>query len=268
VPEKTAEGRKDHDDGDEDDRQCGKQNGECDLVGGLLPLCPLDEIDHPIQERLTRLSRDPYHDPVGQHLGAAGHRGTVAAGLPDHRSRFTGDRRFVDGCRPGDDLAFGRNDVTRLADHHVLCVQFGCGNQLLATARQEAPGVGGGARLAQRFRLCLASALGHRLGEVREQHRQRQPHRDRPCEHTRVGDRVDQGDDRSDQHHEHDGVLDLYAWIELSDRIDGGVAHDLGIEQVAPTHHPARTGPAGLRLGAVGNRDLTLGHHAFPSMLW
>ena len=30
---------------------------------------------------------------------------------------------------------------------------------------------------------------------------------------------------------------------------------------------PRGPAPAGLRLGAVSNRDLTLGHHAFPSML-
>ena len=43
------------------------------------------------------------------------------------------------------------------------------------------------AHRAQRRRLRLAAPLGHRLGEVREQHRQPQPGRDREHERRAAG---------------------------------------------------------------------------------
>ena len=39
----------------EDDREARQQDVEGDLVRGLLPLGPLDEGDHPVEEALARL---------------------------------------------------------------------------------------------------------------------------------------------------------------------------------------------------------------------
>ncbi len=56
----------------------------------------LDERDHPVEERLARLRRDPHDDLVREHTRAAGDRGAVATRLADHRRRLAGDRRLVD----------------------------------------------------------------------------------------------------------------------------------------------------------------------------
>ena len=57
----------------------GEQDREGDLVRRLLAVGALDEGDHPVEERLARLGRDPHDDLVGQHPGAAGDRRAVAA---------------------------------------------------------------------------------------------------------------------------------------------------------------------------------------------
>ena len=68
------------DDGEqEDDRQAGEQDRQRDLVRRLLPVGALDERDHPVEERLARLGRDPHDDLVAQHPRAAGDRRAVAA---------------------------------------------------------------------------------------------------------------------------------------------------------------------------------------------
>ena len=47
-------------------------------------------------------------DPVGEHLGAAGDRAAVAAGLADDRGGLAGDRRLVDAGDALDDVAVAR----------------------------------------------------------------------------------------------------------------------------------------------------------------
>ena len=92
--------------------------------------------------------------------------------------------------------------------------------------------------LAQRVGLRLAAPLGHRLGEVREQHREPEPERDREDEARRrlalPDQRLDEehrGEDAADEDDEHHRVPDLVARIELPERVDQRAAHDLGIEQ-------------------------------------
>ena len=69
----------------EHDREAREQDVEGDLVRGLLALRALHERDHPVDERLAGLRRDLDHDPIREHLGAAGHGAAVAARLADDR---------------------------------------------------------------------------------------------------------------------------------------------------------------------------------------
>jgi hypothetical protein len=91
----------------EDDREAGQQDVERDLVGCLLPAGALDQGDHPIEEGLAGAGGDAHEDLVGQHLGAAGDRRAVAAGLPDDRGGLARDGRLVDRGDARDDLAVG-----------------------------------------------------------------------------------------------------------------------------------------------------------------
>ena len=93
VVAERLEGDHDRQEDDGEDRQ---QDGQGDLVGRLLPVGPLDQGDHAVEEGVAALRGDPDHDAVGEHLGPAGHRGAVAAGLADHRGRLAGDGRLVD----------------------------------------------------------------------------------------------------------------------------------------------------------------------------
>ena len=104
----------------EDDREAGQQDVEGDLVGRLLPAGPLDQGDHPVEERLARPGGDPHDDLVGQHPGAAGDRRAVAARLADDRRRLAGDGRLVDRGDALDDLAVGRDHLAGRDDHDVV----------------------------------------------------------------------------------------------------------------------------------------------------
>ena len=164
------------DDGEqEDDRQPGEQDRQRDLVRGLLPVGALDERDHPVEERLARLGRDLHDDLVAQHPGAAGDRRAVAAGLADDRRRLAGDRRLVDGGDALDDVAVAGDHLAGGDDAQVADLERR--RRLLDDRPVGEPDPGGrlGARLAQRRGLRLAAPLGHRLGEVGEQHREPQP---------------------------------------------------------------------------------------------
>ena len=108
-----------HDRDQEDDGEPAEQDREGDLVGRLLPLGPLDEGDHPVEEALAGLGGDPHHDPVGQHPGPAGDGRAVAAGLADDRGRLAGDGRLVDRGDALDDLAVAGDDLAGL-DRHLV----------------------------------------------------------------------------------------------------------------------------------------------------
>ena len=59
-----------------------------------------------------------------------------------------------------------------------------------------------------------------------------------------------------DQHHEHDGVLDLDPGVELLDGVDQGVAQDLAVEEAAGLGHAvgAPVGLAWSRCASTGCR--------------
>ena len=86
-----------HDGQQEDDRQAGEQDRQGDLVRRLLPVGPLDEGDHAVEERLAGPGGDAHDDLVGQHPRAARDGRAVATRLPDDGRRLAGDRRLVDG---------------------------------------------------------------------------------------------------------------------------------------------------------------------------
>ena len=166
----------------EDERQAREQDVERDLVGGLLPLGALDERDHAVEERLAGLRRDVHDDLVGQHAGAAGHRAAVPSRLADHGRRLAGDRRLVDRRDALHDVAVAGNQLAGPDDAEVADLQLARGR--LGDAPVGLPNVRDrlGAGLAQRVGLRLAPPFGHRLGEVREQHREPQERRDEPRE--------------------------------------------------------------------------------------
>ena len=58
-------------------------------------------------------------DAVGQHLGAAGDRGPVTAGLANHRCRLAGDGRLVDAGDAVDDVAVAGDRLAGLDDDEV-----------------------------------------------------------------------------------------------------------------------------------------------------
>ena len=169
-----------------------RQDGQRDLVGRLLPVGPLDQGDHAIQEGVTALGGDADHDPVGEDPGAAGDGRAVAARLADDRGRLAGDGRLVDRGDALDDLTVRGDQVVGLADDQVPLGQLGRRHQRLGPVGVEAPGLGLRAHLAQRVGLRLAPSFGHGLGEVGEDHGQEQPDGDGPGELPGMGDGLDE----------------------------------------------------------------------------
>ena len=127
-----------HDGEQEDDRQRGEQDVQRDLVGRLLPRRALDEGDHPVDEGLAGLGRDPHDDAVREHLGAAGDRGAVAAGLADDRRGLAGDGRLVHAGDALDDVAVAGDDLAGLDDDQVADAELRAGDLLLGAPRRAA----------------------------------------------------------------------------------------------------------------------------------
>ena len=261
APGVLAEGlQRDHD-GDEDDGQHGQQDRQGDLVRGLLPVRPLDQGDHPVEEGLAALGRDAHDDPVREDRGAAGDGRAVAAGLADDRRRLAGDGRLVDRGDALDDLAVGGDEVAGLADDDVALGQLG-GCTSSSVPSGEPARLGLRAHLAQRVGLRLATAFGHGLGEVGEDHREEEPDRDGPA--NIEGWAIDSMKVTTvpDEHDEHDGVLDLHPGVELLEGVDEGLAQDLAVEQ-AP--RPRRRRAAGRPARAVRSVWSRRGHQKnFP----
>ena len=141
-----------------------------------------------------------------------------------------GDRRFVDRRHTLYHVAIGRNEVARLHQKRIAGAQRG---RIDARHRARALRLGqflrdrvalGG---AQRVGLRLAAAFGDRFGEVREQHREPQPQRDRQNETGRgfavAGQRLKPQQRRqnaSDIDDEHHRVLPLILRQQLHEGID------------------------------------------------
>ena len=192
-----TEGLEHDDDGKEDDRERGEKDRERDLVRRLLAARAFDEADHPVEERVAALDRDPDEDAVGEHLRAAGDRRAVTARLADDRRRLAGDRRLVDRGDAFDDLAVRRDDVACFAHDDVALRR--ARRRRRGSPHRPAPRsrASVSARILRSVSACaLPATLGDRLGEVGEQDREEQPDRHRPGEDPGVGDRLDEGDDR------------------------------------------------------------------------
>ena len=133
------------------------------------------------------LARDAHDEPVGEHARAAGDRAAVAAALADDRRALAGDRALVDRRDALDDLAVAGDRPRRpRRARRRPCAAASTATRLSARValrrRRASCAMTSLARLAQRVGLRLAAAFGHRLGEVREQHREPQPERDREDE--------------------------------------------------------------------------------------
>ena len=208
-------------------------------MGVFWRLAPSTRRDHPVEEGVASLGGDPDHDPVGEHLRAAGDRGAVAAGLADDRRRLAGDGRLVDRGDPLDDLAVGGDEVAGLADD--------AGRPW--PARRRPPGSrcrrrsGGGPRSPTASRRsvsawalprpsAMASAKLAKMTVRKSQNVMDQAKR------LGVGDGLDEGDDRADQDHEHDRVLDLDPGVELLERVDRAPGARISpVEQAAGLGH-------------------------------
>ena len=221
---------------EEDDRQPREEDVEGDLVRRLLPLGPLDELDHPVEERPAGLGRDLDDDPVGEDLRPPGDGRAVAAGLADDGGRLARDRRLVDGGDPLDDGPVARDQLLRLDDDEVALPEHGSGDVLLAAGfADEPPGRGVGLRPAKRVGLRLPAPLGDRLREVREEDGGPEPEDDLELERERParsdpeeGERREDGADLDDEHH---GVLRHAARVELPEGVDGGPRQQGAIEE-------------------------------------
>ena len=124
------------------------------------------------------IGRDLHANPVGQHLGAAGHRRAVAARLANDRRRLAGDGALVHRRDAFDDVAVGRDHLAGRHPDDVALAQRRRRHDLVGPVRALALRDRLGLGPPQRVGLRLAAALGHRFGEVGEQHGQPQPDRD------------------------------------------------------------------------------------------
>ena len=213
-----------HDGREEGDREPGEEDVQRDLVRGLAALGALDERDHAVEERPPGLLGDLDHELVREQARSARDRGAVAARLADDRSGLARDRRLVHGADALDDLAVGGNDLTRLDDHDVAAPELRRRHLLEAAGVRAAECGRRRAGGTKRVRLRLPPALGDRLGEVPEQHREPEPEGDRAGEpeglalarREEVAEEDHRRDDAPDLDDEHDRVAEERPWVELA----------------------------------------------------
>ena len=125
-------------------------------------------------------------DLVREHARAAGHGRAVATRLADHRRRLTGDRRLVHARDPLRSTSPSRGNHLAGRDHDLVA---DAEETELGTSSREPSGrrrcAFVSARICRRVvRLRLAPALGHRFGEIREEHREPEPGRDDPMQNA------------------------------------------------------------------------------------
>ena len=107
----------------ENERQRGKQNRQCDFVRRFLTARALDESNHAVEKTAAPLHRNPNDNAVAEHTGATCNRAAVATAFPNHRSGFAGDRGFIDACDSLHHIAIRRNHIARLANDEVVLLQ-------------------------------------------------------------------------------------------------------------------------------------------------
>ena len=229
-----------HHDDQEDNGQRAQQHVEGDFVRGLLTVRAFDQRDHLVDEGFARLLGDAHDDAVGQHAGAAGHRGAVAAGFADDRGGFAGDGGFIHGGDAGDDVAVAGDKLSGFDDDHVAEFEVGgrdfddgdgqraCVRIAFFIVSVDQVGRRGGAGLAQRVGLSLAAPFSDGFGEVREQHRGPQAHGDDPGEIHRLAraqfrnEQLEHSEERQEcgahPYHEHDGVVPHLGGTEFPER--------------------------------------------------
>ena len=110
----------------EDQGQPGEEDRQRDLVRGPLALGAFDERDHPVEECLAGVGRDPDGEPVAGQLRAAGHRAAdVRARLLEDRRGLAGDGRLVDVGDALDDIAVARDRLALADDDDVALSELG-----------------------------------------------------------------------------------------------------------------------------------------------
>ena len=154
---------------EEGEGEAGEHDGEGDLVRRLLPLGPLDEGNHAVEERVARLGGDADFYFVGEHARAAGDARAVAARLADDRGALARDGALVDGGDALDDLAVGRDRLALGHNNDVAGPEDVRGDVFYRAVVFLTSGRGGLARLPERVRLRLSARLGKGLGEVGEE---------------------------------------------------------------------------------------------------
>ena len=200
------------------------------LIGGLAPLGPLDQGDHPVKEGLARIGGNPDDDRVGNDRGPAGYGASVASRLAYHRSRFAGYGRFVHQCRSGDNLTIAGDQLMGLHEDIIVLAEQIAGHQFKVAAELrffQALGLDFSAGLSQRSRARLATAFRQGLGKGGKDDGQPEPEGNEAGEPGRLGafpgdrhDECNKGNETRYLHAEHDRVAPQGARVEFLERFD------------------------------------------------
>ena len=243
--------------------------------GVFCRLAPSTRRDHPVDERLARLGGDLHDDPVGQHRGAAGDRGAVAAGFADDRGGLAGDRRLVDRGDALDDVAVAGDDLPGL-DHDEVAERSaavpgtaprrGSGRRRASSRSAAGPRSRAWSAAASRPAPCRGPRPPPRPGwrtprsaTARPRSSRRRPTSWMIAEYS--------GQQRADLDDEHDRVPELDPRVQLLERVRQSTSTaSCGSSSPPPTRRPRGRGRDGRRHGA-GNGTAGVGRrHGFRRM--
>ena len=218
----------------EDQRQPGDHDVQRDLVRRLLPLRAFHQRDHAIEKRLARIRRDLDLDPVGEHLGAAGHGAAVAARFADHRRALAGDGRFVHAGDALDHFAVAGNHVARLRRSRCRRARS-CVAGTISSRPSRSRRAMVSVLVLRRVSACAlprpSAMASAKLANSTVNQSQSVICAAKPTLRSVRNRGPDGGHHRADLHHEHDRVLHHAARIQLAERIHDGALHDGRVEQ-------------------------------------
>ncbi len=224
---------------EEDDRQPRKQNRKRDLIGRLLALCTFHQTNHAIEEAFAGVCGYAHDDTIGQHARAARHRASVAAGLPNDRRRFAGNRGLVDRRGAFEHVAVGGHDLSGLYDEPVTLAQARARHAFFRSVLAQQARIGIRFRAAQGLGLRFAASLRDRFGKICKEDRKPKPRRDSEIEAGRsaVAKDIPHEEDRrgscANLDDEHYRVTGLPARIEFLERIPKSARNNRPVEEGA-----------------------------------
>ena len=188
---------------------------------------PLNQCNHFIQERFSRLGCHFHQNPVRKHFCSPSHRTFITACFTNHRSRLTCNRTLINRSQPFDDLSVRGNHITRYTFEDISFFELITADHFCRTidkqfSRRFFPG------FPQTVGLCFSTGFSNSFGKIRKQQSNKQNDKYSNIISYRSLSRIT-GHCNPNNHQQHNPCCDFYRkhdrifnhgpWIQFHERL-------------------------------------------------